>query len=161
MNTEETIEPENAAVNMPYHIDVKIKKLNPSAVLPTRGSDLAAGYDLYSNERVTIWPNETKIVSTGIAVEMPPWVFGAVYPRSGLAIKYGVDLANCVAVFDADYRGDWRIALHNNTNSPFAVEHGDRIAQVIFQPYLVANISEVNELSETERGSGGLGSTGR
>lgn len=144
-------------------INVKIKKLNDNAKIPTRGSEYAAGYDLYAcvNEPVVIYPHETVKIGTGIAIEIPDGFFGAIFPRSGLATKRGLRLSNCVGVCDSDYRGEYIVALHNDTDIPQAIEPNERIAQLVVMPYLPVKFTEVNELSDTERGSGGFGSTGR
>lgn len=143
--------------------NVKIKKLNDNAKIPTRGSEYAAGYDLYAcaNEPVVIYPHETVKIGTGIAIEIPDGFFGAIFPRSGLATKRGLRLSNCVGVCDSDYRGEYIVALHNDTDIPQAIEPNERMAQLVVMPYLPVKFTEVNELSDTERGSGGFGSTGR
>lgn len=144
-------------------INVNIKKLNDNAKIPTRGSEYAAGYDLYAcvNEPVVIYPHETVKIGTGIAIEIPDGFFGAIFPRSGLATKRGLRLSNCVGVCDSDYRGEYIVALHNDTNIPQAIEPNERMAQLVVMPYLPVKFTEVDELSDTERGSCGFGSTGR
>ena len=143
---------------------IKIKKLYFDAVIPTQGSDQAAGYDLYarglSGECVVIQPHETKMIGTGIAMEIPNGYFGGIYPRSGLAAKSGLRPANCVGVVDSDYRGEIKVAIHNDSNTPKMVNDGDRVAQLVIQPYLNAEFEEIDELSGTERGSGGFGHSG-
>ena len=133
---------------------INIKKLDADAVLPTRGSSQAAGYDLYakSSEDTVIPPHKTVMVGTGLAMEIPEGYFGAIFARSGLASKQGLRPANCVGVVDSDYRGEFMIALHNDK---------ERIAQMVVMPYLSVEFEEVEELNETERGEGGFGSTGR
>lgn len=140
---------------------VKIKKLNFEAVIPTRGTTASAGYDLYSTDESEIWPGETKLIGTGIAMAIPDGYFGAIYPRSGISVKQGLRLANCVAVIDSDYRGELKIPLYNDSNNIQTIVPGDRIAQIIIQPYLQFEWEEVNELSKTNRGTGGFGSTGK
>ena len=142
---------------------VKIKKLNDNAVIPTRGSEYAAGYDLYSciDEDLYIPSGKTKKIGTGIAMEIPHGYFGAIYARSGLATKRGLRLANSVGVIDEDYRGEVFIPLHNHSDVPQLITHGDRIAQLAFVPYYQAQFDVVDELDETERGAGGFGSTGK
>jgi dUTP pyrophosphatase len=142
---------------------IHVKKLNPNAVIPTRGSEFAAGYDLYAclEESLTIKAGETAKVSTGLAVEIPEGYAGLVYARSGLATKRGLAPANKVGVCDSDYRGEYLIFLHNHSQTDAVVEPGERIAQLIITPFLEAEFEEAEELSETERGSGGFGSTGR
>lgn len=138
---------------------VKIKKLNTNAKVPTRGSEEAAGYDLYSNSDVEIRPEGTIKVNTGIAMEIPKGYFGAIYARSGLATKEGLRPANCVGVIDSDYRGEIIVALHNDSNIIRVVEKGERIAQIVIMPYLSVEFEEVDNLDETKRGNGGFGST--
>lgn len=141
---------------------VKIKRLTPTAKIPTRGSKEAAGLDLYADgETVVLYPGETKMIHTGIAMEIKPGVFGAIYPRSGLASKYGLRLANCVGVIDSDYRGEIGIPLRNDGGTIKGIKAGERVAQMIIEPYQEAELIEVDELGDTERGAGGFGSTGR
>lgn len=144
-------------------MNINIKKLNKNATIPTRGSEYAAGYDLYAcmdNESVTINPHETVKIGTGLAIQPPKNTFGAVFARSGIACKQGLRPANCVGVCDYDYTGEYIVALHNDSNEPRVVNNGDRIAQLVFMPYVAVEFNEVNELEETERGSNGFGSTG-
>lgn len=142
---------------------IEIKKLRPGAELPTRGSAYAAGYDLRAciDAPVVIAPGETKMVVTGLSVAVPVGYFGAVFARSGLASKQGLRPANCVGVCDSDYRGEYTVALHNDSAEPRTVQNGDRIAQLVVIPCLDLEFDEVSELSATERGAGGFGSTGR
>ena len=145
-------------------IELQIKKLRDGAKIPTRGSEQAAGYDLYAcleTEELTIAPHTTAKIPTGLAVAIPDGYFGAVFARSGLASKQGLRPANCVGVCDSDYRGEYIVMLHNDTDSPRTVANGDRIAQLVVMPYLSVIFTEVEELSETDRGAGGFGSTGR
>ena len=141
---------------------LNIKRLTETAKIPTRGSDMAAGYDLYADtdKEIVIPPHETVMVSTGITIEIPEGYFGAIYARSGMASKRGLRPANCVGVVDPDYRGAWMIAVHNDTEEPKTVEAGERIAQMVVMPFLSIDFQEVDELTETKRGSGGFGSTG-
>ena len=127
------------------------------------GSKFAAGADLYSAEDadVVIGPSETKFIGTGLAMEIPEGYVGLVYARSGLACKRGLAPANKVGVVDSDYRGEIKVALHNHGKEAQTVEKGERIAQMVIAPYLSVNYEEADELSETERGEGGFGSTGR
>lgn len=143
-------------------MQIKIKKLNDKAIIPTRGSDYAAGYDLYANiaEPVLIPAHETKKIGTGLAIELPAGYFGAIFARSGLATKLGIRPANCVGVCDEDYRGEYIVALHNDTDNPVIIPPDERIAQLVIVPYLSVEFEEVTELSETQRGEGGFGSTG-
>ena len=141
---------------------MRIKKLHPDAVLPTQGSTAAAGYDLYSVDTFCIEPGETRLVHTGLAIEIPAGFWGGIYARSGLATKKGLRPANCVGVIDSDYRGEIMVALHNDSSSIQHIDAGDRIAQLIFHHgYRPVNgFTEVEELSDTFRSSGGFGSTG-
>lgn len=139
---------------------LRYKKLNDDAIEPTYGSDGAAGLDLYSAGDYVINVGETVMIHTGIAVEIPPGYFGAVYARSGLASKKGLRPANCVGVIDADYRGELIVALHNDTICTLGtVKKGDRIAQLVIQPCMSVVLQEVGALSESARGAGGFGST--
>lgn len=142
---------------------IKFKKLDINAKMPTRGSEKAAGVDLYaaSTYDIVIQPHQTAKVGTGIAVSIPDGYFGAIFARSGLATKKGLRPANAVGVIDSDYRGEVIVALHNDTDVEQTVEAGDRIAQLVLIPYLNFEFEEVSELDETERGEGGFGSTGR
>ena len=145
-------------------MQIRIKKLRDGARLPHRGSEFAAGYDLYaapeSGEPVTIAPHTTAMIGTGLAVAIPAGYFGGVFARSGLAAKQGLRPANCVGVIDADYRGECTVALHNDTDEPRIVAPGDRIAQLVVLPFLAAEFEETDALTETARGAGGFGSTG-
>ena len=142
---------------------IQLKKLKENALLPTRGSEHAAGYDLYAclEEDVLIAPGHTVKIGTGLAVAVPEGFFGAVFARSGLASKEGLRPANCVGVCDSDYRGEYIIALHNDSGMERTVRHGDRIAQLVILPFLPAEFEECDSLPETARGAGGFGSTGK
>ncbi|MBE7012278.1 MAG: dUTP diphosphatase [Ruminococcaceae bacterium] len=142
--------------------NINIKKLDERAVIPTYGSEYAAGADLYAciGEEVTINPGETVLIHTGIAMELPLGTVGLIYARSGLASKKDLAPANKVGVVDCDYRGEVMVALHNHGLVPRTIEHGERIAQMVIAPYYTAEFFEVSELSETVRGEGGFGSTG-
>lgn len=143
---------------------IKIKKLKENATLPIYGSDKAAGADLYAYidgiGQVTIEPHTTQKIGTGLAMELPEGYFGAIFARSGLATKQGLRPANCVGVCDEDYRGEYIVALHNDTDEIKVIKSGDRIAQLVLLPYIQCDFIE-DELSETERGDGGFGSTGK
>ena len=141
-------------------MNINIKKLNKRAVTPTRGSEYAAGYDLYALNGDIIAPGVTSKISTGIAIEIPEGFFGAIFARSGLATKQGLRPANCVGVIDSDYRGEVIVALHNDSQDDGEVCAGDRIAQLVIMPYQTVEFIEVDELSDTQRGEGGFGSTG-
>lgn len=167
---------------------IKFKKIKPNATVPTQGSEYAAGYDLYAciDEPVTIQPHETVKIGTGIAITPPDFnfftapiqflldnkserktlltnikTFGAIFARSGLATKKGLRPANCVGVADVDYTGEYIVALHNDSNAPQIVEPNERIAQLVFIPYITDKWEEVDELEETERGNNGFGSSGK
>lgn len=144
-------------------MNIKIKKLYNDAMIPTRGSEQAAGYDLYAClggfEECKIEPNKTYKIGTGIAMQIPDGYFGAVFARSGLSTKKGLRPANCVGVIDSDYRGEIGVALHNDSEYSQTILANERIAQIVFLPYLPAEFEEVQELDDTERGKGGFGST--
>ena len=143
---------------------MKIKRLNDFAIEPKKGSDYAAGYDLYyaadPNFKLIIPPHQTIMASTGWAMEIPTGYFGGIFARSGLATKKGLRPANCVGVIDEDYRGEVKVALHNDTNYNAYVQGGERIAQLIIMKYNNVDFEEVDKLEETVRGEGGFGSTG-
>lgn len=143
-------------------MNVKIKKINDNAIIPTRGSDYAAGYDLYAciSEPIGIAPHSTVKIGTGLSIEPPSKCFGAIFSRSGLATKQGLRLANCVGVVDEDYRGEYIVALYNDSDEWRTINPNDRIAQLVFIPYIPVCFEEVNELNETNRGTNGFGSTG-
>ena len=140
---------------------VREKKLRENAVLPSYGSDYAAGADLYACNAVTVEPGATEFVQTGLALEVPAGYAGLVYARSGLACKKGLAPANKVGVIDADYRGEVMVALYNHSSQAVEIEPGERVAQLVITPYLTAVFEETEELSDTVRGEGGFGSTGR
>lgn len=142
--------------------NVSVKKLRDTAVIPTYGSEYAAGADLYAciDEIVEFEPDETKMVPTGIAMEIPAGYAGLIYARSGLATRKGLAPANKVGVVDADYRGEIMVSLHNHSTEKQAIEPNERIAQLVITPYLTAHFEEKSELSDTVRGTGGFGSTG-
>ena len=141
---------------------VRFHKLNNNAIIPTRGSNQAAGYDLYAciNSPVVIQPHSTVKVGTGLSFELPNGTFGAIFARSGIATKRGLRPANCLGLCDSDYRGEYIVALHNDTDSEQVIEPGERIAQMVLMPY-IEMLFEEGELSETMRGAGGFGSTGK
>lgn len=142
---------------------VRFKKLDERAIAPTYGSDCAAGADLYAlaDKEITIGAGETAFVHTGIAAEIPENLVGLVYARSGLACKKGLAPANKVGVIDSDYRGEIMVALYNQSNEPRTIADGERIAQLVIAPYLRAEFTECETLSDTARGEGGFGSTGK
>lgn len=142
---------------------IDIKKLKDNAVIPTRGSEYSAGYDLYActEKAVSIEPHTTQKIGTGLSIAVPNGYFGAIFARSGLASKEGLRPANCVGVADSDYRGEYIVALHNDTDEIRIVEPGERIAQLVVMPFLPVEFNVVQTLDETERGEGGFGSTGK
>ena len=146
-------------------MEVKIKKLDPAAILPRRGSAQAAGYDLFAclprEGEIVLQPGETRRIPLGLALALPEGTFGAVFARSGLATRQGLRPANCVGVVDSDYRGENMVPLHNDSEVPQIIRHGDRVAQMVVLPYLAVDFLEVAQLDETERGQGGFVSTGR
>lgn len=144
-------------------INIHIKKLDEKAVIPTRGSEYAAGYDLYAciDEDVTIPPHSTVKIGTGLSIALPNGYFGAIFARSGLATKSGLRPANCVGVADSDYRGEYIVALHNDSDESRTVSCNDRIAQLVVMPFLAVDFIEADDLDVTDRGAGGFGSTGK
>ena len=143
-------------------LDIKIKKLNENAKIPTYGSDFAAGADLYAltDSPIEIKPGETYLVHTGLAFEIPEGFGGFIFARSGLASKKGLAPANKVGVVDSDYRGEVMVALHNHSDKIAVIDTGERIAQMVFLPYAAACFIESDTLDDTVRGTGGFGSTG-
>lgn len=144
---------------------MKIMKIYDDAILPTRGSAEAAGYDLYArlkeHETLQILPHQTTKIGTGIAIECPKGYFAGIFARSGLATKQGLRPANCVGVVDSDYRGEIIVAIYNDSDEIRYIENGDRIAQMILIPYIPMTFVETDELSESGRGQDGFGSTGK
>ncbi|MBQ8840807.1 MAG: dUTP diphosphatase [Clostridia bacterium] len=142
---------------------INIKKLNENAIIPTYGSDFSAGADLYAclDKDLTIKAGETVLVKTGLALEIPEGYGGFIYARSGLASKRGLAPANKVGVVDSDYRGEVMVALHNHSSIDQVIMKNERVAQLVIAPFLKAEFELVPELSDTQRGEGGFGSTGR
>ena len=142
---------------------ISVKKLHPSAKLPVYGSAEAAGADLhaYLEEAITVMPGESAWIPTGIALEVPKGCAGLVYARSGMAAKRGLAPANKVGVIDSDYRGEFIVVLHNHGTQSQTVSHGERIAQLVITPVFTPGFAEGDELTDTERGTGGFGSTGK
>lgn len=142
---------------------IKIKKLRDNAHVPERGSASAAGYDLRAatDTPITIQPHCTEKIGTGLSVEIPEGWFGGIFARSGLASRQGLRPANCVGVCDSDYRGEYTVAIHNDSDREQTILPGDRIAQLVILPFMEAEFQEEQELTETARGDGGFGSTGR
>ena len=141
---------------------INIKKLSSNAKIPSYATDFAAGCDLYSSssEKISFNPGETKLIKTGIAMEIPLGYAGLIYARSGLATKRGLAPANKVGVIDSDYRGEIMVALHNHTNEVKEIDPYERIAQIVITPYVKGLFNEVDDLNETKRGENGFGSTG-
>ena len=139
-----------------------VKKLHPGAVIPTAGSPFAAGYDLYAclEEPAVIPPQTSVMIGTGLAIALPEGWFGALFARSGLAAKQGLRPANCVGVCDSDYRGEYKVPLYNDSDETRTVTQGERIAQLILLPCQTLEFEETETLPDTQRGSGGFGSTG-
>lgn len=152
-----------SSVNISSSRKVKIAKVRDSATIPTKGSDEAAGFDLYAclDEAICIEPGKTVMVPTGISVELPQGTCAEIYARSGLASKRGLRPANCVGICDSDYRGEYMVALYNDSEEVARVEPNERIAQMIVKKYEKIEFNLVDKLSETKRGSGGFGSTGK
>ena len=142
-------------------MEVKIKKIRDNAIVPTYGSDLAAGADLYSCEEISIEPGETKMIPIGLAFEIPIGYGMFIYARSSLATKEGLAPANKVGVVDADYRGEVFVPLYNHSSLSRVVEKGERVAQMVIAPFIKADFVVSDDLNETDRGSGGFGSTGK
>ncbi len=142
---------------------IRFKKTNDKAIVPTYGTEYSAGADMYAciDTSVIIEPGKTVLIPTGLALEIPEGYAGLIYARSGLAVKKGIAPANKVSVIDSDYRGEIQIPLHNHSENPVTIDVGERIAQIIFTPYLKVNFEESENLTDTERGLGGFGSTGR
>ena len=140
---------------------LKIKKLDERAIIPTYGTNLSAGADLYAllNEVISIDPGEMKMISTGLSMAIPEGYAGLIYARSSLGSKKGLAPANKVGVVDADYRGEVKVPLFNHSKEVQTVNPNERIAQIIFTPYLKVEFEETEELNDTERGTGGFGST--
>lgn len=141
---------------------IAVKKVRPNAQMPAYGSKEAAGADLYAclEEEITVQPGETVWIPTGVAMEIPTGYAGLVYARSGLACKQGLAPANKVGVIDSDYRGEFVVVLYNHGTEARTIHHGDRIAQLVITPVFTPGFTEVEELSDTQRGIGGFGSTG-
>jgi dUTP pyrophosphatase len=141
---------------------LNVIKINPLATLPARGTSGAAGYDLFSTDNYVILPGRRVVVSTGITVQLPPGTYGRIAPRSGLAVKHGLDVL--AGVVDPDYTGEVKVVLQNmDLNQPFVIRPGYRIAQLILERFEVAEVVEIpSECTGlvTERGTAGFGSTG-
>ena len=147
-------------------MNIKVKRMSEEAKLPARGSEKAAAYDVYAclpdeNALVTIMPHQTMLIGTGLRMAPPEGFYVGVYARSGLSSKEGLRPANCVGVIDEDYRGEYLVAVHNDSEVTRSVRHGDRIAQILLQKRYDMDFEEVDELDTTGRGDGGFGSTGK
>ena len=140
---------------------LKIKKLSSDAVIPAYQTKEAAGFDLHSIEETVINPGERKLIGTGLAFEIEFGYEVQIRPRSGLAYKHGITVLNSPGTIDSDYRGEIKVLLINHGNEPFEIKKGERIAQAVIAPVVQAKIVEVEELSDTQRGAGGFGSTGK
>jgi dUTP pyrophosphatase len=140
-------------------MSLKVKKLSPDAQLPTRGSEGAAGYDLQSIESCVILPGKRAVVATGLSFELPAGVYGRIAPRSGLAVKHGIQVG--AGVVDSDYRGEVKVVLFNHDTNPYVIKPGYRIAQLILERCETPEVEEIVETSDTQRGQGGFGSTGQ
>ncbi|MBR6790441.1 MAG: dUTP diphosphatase [Oscillospiraceae bacterium] len=141
---------------------IKCKKLDPKAILPARATAESAGFDLAAclEEPVLIPAGETRKIPIGVAVELPPGTAGMIYSRSGLSTRHGLAMINGVGVVDSDYRGGLVVPLHNFSKEDFTIRPGDRVAQLVVTPVLLPDLIEADELSDSERGTGGFGSTG-
>lgn len=145
-------------------MQLKIKKMRENAILPVRATDGSAGMDLHAwlEQPVTVAPGERVRIPTGIAIGLPsPETVALVFARSGLAIKHGLTLSNCVGVIDSDYTGEIQVGMINQSDVPYIVQPGERIAQLVIMPVLMPQLIETDCLDETARGDGGFGSTGR
>lgn len=144
-------------------MNINIKRINEKAIIPTRGSEYAAGYDLYAcvDKVVQIKPHETVKIGTGLSIEIPDGYYGDIRPRSGKATKEGLRPANTPGTVDSDYRGEVIVAIHNDFDTVGTIEPNERIAQMVILPYLSVTFNEVDELSDTDRGTHGFGSTGK
>ena len=142
---------------------INLKKLNEKAIIPTYGSRFSAGADLYAlpGDAITIMPGETVLIHTGISLEIPDGYGGFIFARSGLSTKRGLAPANKVGVVDSDYRGEIMVSVHNHSSEAQTVEGGERVAQFVIMPYLSAEFVETDTLTDTARGTGGFGSTGK
>ena len=146
-------------------LEMKFKRLSDTMIVPTKAHDTDACFDIYADITnvcgyITIYPHSTVIIPTGFSANIPHGYWGAIFARSGLASKQGLRPANCVAVIDESYTGEWKVPIYNDSEDIRVIHHGDRIAQFTLLPYYDIQLEEVDELDETDRGSGGFGSTG-
>ena len=144
-------------------MNIKVKKVSDTAILPSRGSSSAAGYDLYADlpNEVEVAAHTTVKVDTGLQFELPEGYFAGIFARSGIATREGLRPANCVGICDSDYRGNYIVAIHNDSDTARVIKPGEKIAQMIVLPFMQLDFEEVAELSDTARGDGGFGSTGK
>ena len=140
-------------------IPIKVKQLHHKAILPKPATNRAAGADLHCVESFTLQPGERRLIPTGLSIEIPPGYYGRVAPRSGLAVRHGID--TLAGVIDSDYRGEVRVLLINLGDLPVSFNAADRIAQLIIETAAQCDYLRADELDETERGDGGFGSTGK
>lgn len=140
-------------------MNLRVKRISADAQLPTRGSEGAAGYDLQSVESCVILPGKRAVVATGLSIELPPGVYGRIAPRSGLAVKHGIQVG--AGVVDADYRGEVKVVLFNHDTNPYVIKPGYRIAQLVLERCETPSVEEIFDSSDTQRGEGGFGSTGQ
>lgn len=144
-------------------MNINIKKLHEDSIIPTRGTNESAGYDLYAyldSDKIEIKPGETKMVNIGISLEIPSGYFAGIFARSGIASKRNLRPANCTGVIDSDYRGEIKVPIYNDSNIVQVIENKERVAQMIILPYLSVTFNEVDNLSESNRSDSGFGSTG-
>lgn len=144
-------------------MDLKIMKVNDKATIPHRATNGSAGMDLYAciDEPIVIPANGRAVISTGIAISITNKYVALVYARSGLAIKHGITLSNCVGVIDSDYRGEIKVGLINQHSEDYTINPNERIAQLVISPVAQPNVIECETLDDTDRGNGGFGSTGK
>ena len=138
----------------------KVRRIATDLPVPARASELAAGFDLMSDIDTWVRPGDRVLIPTGFAIDLPEGFEGQIRPRSGLALKYGITVLNAPGTIDADYRGEIQVLLINLGQKTHSIVRGDRIAQLVFSRVVPCGLEEVAELSETERGAGGFGSTG-
>ena len=144
-------------------MNINIKKLHEDSIIPTRGTNESAGYDLYAyldSDKIEIKPGETKMVNIGISLEIPSGYFAGIFARSGIASKRNLRPANCTGVIDSDYRGEIKVPIYNDSSMVQVIENKERVAQMIILPYLSVTFNEVDNLSESNRSDSGFGSTG-
>lgn len=143
---------------------LQVKKLCENAVLPQRATEGSAGMDLHAllDAPVTLEPGQRALIPTGLAIALPdPAYVALIFARSGLAVKKGITLSNCVGVIDSDYRGELKVGLINQSQEPYTIENGERIAQLCVMPVCLPQVEQVEQLEDTQRGAGGFGSTGK